>query len=339
MNDRELEEILKEGKKESECFFSNWSFSPLREVVKMRIHSSSSSNRSTKCATGFNWFSAGKLATGAVCVLILLVIFLLSSSFFRLGPEESLKTTDMPIAQQMVSLDDSDTVYLVNFLPVNKPNRKDYNLLALVWRENPQGDTEMVYSSLLEDSDEPYPVSTIRFAGTGNKLVLISSGDSRKNYLHYRLIGCSNDSIKTFWAQDFVPNGKLGIKEGILVEQRVSNEIPFDQKGKDNTNTPRKLVTYIIPYKINNLGELILPADKIQMRVGEQILLIGDSNEKDFKVLSVNNIVKKVDQGYPTDEGGLSSAFYAKQKGEDILLLAPDGDNSKAKPFRVKVVD
>ena len=63
--------------------------------------------------------------------------------------------------------------------------------------ESPGGEYKVLYSSLFEDSDRTYPVSTIEFPKTQQACPYIFE-DSRQNYLHYRLIGYINEGMKPY---------------------------------------------------------------------------------------------------------------------------------------------
>ena len=101
-------------------------------------------------------------------------------------------------ALQTVTLDERRPSQLVNFVPVSNPARTGQGLLAVLWGLNPEGQYQVIYSSMFNDSVFPHPVSTLDFPGTPYRMALISSEDSEQKYLHYRLVGyrseCQYDS-------------------------------------------------------------------------------------------------------------------------------------------------
>ena len=65
---------------------------------------------------------------------------------------------------EMIKLDESDASrQLVDYFKINKPNQGGISILAVVWDTEHDGNYEMIYSSLFEDSDQPGPVQMISF--------------------------------------------------------------------------------------------------------------------------------------------------------------------------------
>jgi len=320
MDERQLDDLLKNGKREAGEFFSHINSDSIRKVV-LRGISENSSSEPEKRRTRYSQFRPRALAlkAGTVSVCLIIVLLLL---FGLNGSKPGLKENNI-LAQQAVSLDSSDRDYIISFMPLNMPNNNERSLMALLWEMDGVSGPEIVYSSLFEQCDEPYPVSTIVFPGTNGKVVLISSGDSRRRYMHYRLIGHSNDSVTTLWAQDYVPEGKLGINNGVL-----------EQSNQDNT-----LVSYIVPYKTNNAGEFFLPVESIKVRVGEQILLVGDDTSGQLKVSSEKGMIRKIDNSDLIYDSGHNLAFQAFNKGEDTLSFISGENRSYQKLLSVLIMD
>ncbi|MGI6777645.1 MAG: hypothetical protein ACOX7R_06345 [Acetivibrionales bacterium] len=210
--------------------------------------------------------------------------------------------------------------------------------MTIMWKMDSDGNSEIIYSSLFEKSDEPYPVSTIEFSDADSKLILISSGNRKRRYMHYRLVEYSNDTISTLWSQDFVPDGKLGVKDGVVVEQRSSDEAYPDSGISDNPYRMDTQISYIIPYKTGSMGEVFLPVEKLNVRVGEQILLVGDNNENSLKVSSEKGMIKRVGQESDTYGKEQGLVFQAAYKGNDALSLV-SRDNGSIRVLAVSIVD
>jgi hypothetical protein len=317
MDDRKLEELLRIAKVESGKFFSDWRFEPLKKEVISRVE-----NRRLDRTAQFT--AIRKLGIVLVCILVAVWIP------YVLGILPLASHTS--IAQQSINLDDSKPSCLVDFISIDKPDHRGQNIMAVLWGVSPGGDYRVLYNSLFEDSDRPYPVSTIEFPGTGSRLALIYSEDSRQRYLHYRLIGYINESIKTIIEEDLVQGGKLSIKDGVLIEKRTaSNSVDGD------LNYEKSIVTYIIPYLIDGRGELILSADRLQLNVGEQLMLIGIDENSGVQFYSEENSVRKINESIP---GGVSKVRYnAFSVGEDYLVLTPGSDKTKVKNLHIRVTD
>jgi hypothetical protein len=140
------------------------------------------------------------------------------------------------------------------------------------------------------------------------------------------------------WSQDFVPDGKLGVKDGVVVEQRSSDEAYADSDIKDNYYRMYTQISYIIPYKTGSMGEVLLPVEKLDVRVGEQILLVGDNSENSLEVSSEKGMIKRVGQESNTNEKKQVLVFQAAYKGDDTLSLA-SGDNGSIRDLAVSIVD
>jgi len=320
MDDRKLEEVLKAAKVEQENFFEGWDSESLRNKVRLRIQK----DKSPKITPHFNFKNLG-----IVMVCILIVLWLPYTGILKLNEKREPGRFGTPITQQAITLDDNKPKQLINFFSINNPDLNGQSLMAVLWGVNPDGNYKAIYSSLFEDSDLPHPVSILNFPGTQNRLAIISSGDSLEKFLHYRLIGYRDHAINIFIEENYVPHGKLSIKEGMLVEQRTAGDMSHSSGGM--------VVTYIIPYMVDTTGELILSTDHVQLNVGEQLLLIGCDSDKEINFYSKENLIKKIENKIP---GNASSArFNAQVPGEDNLLLTTNPDKNKGKNLSIKVVE
>lgn len=334
MDDKQLDEKLKEAKTEAEHFFSEWKFKPYRKIVHLKV-----ANKSTVPSLlnrPIQWFLIGKICTALSCMFFLLWIPY-KLDILQFNSQKNSSVTGLSPVQQSVTLSDSKSTHLVDFFPLQRPSLKDPCLLAVMWEVNPDGNYRMVYSSLLEDSDKPYLVSTIDFPGADNRLVLISSNDSEQKYLHYRLIGYGNDTIKTFWAQDYVPHGQLRIKDGLLIEERSLNSAVKNPVGNIKASKTETVNTYIVPYEVGDSGELHLPTDHIQLKVDDQLLFIGNDNGKQITISSKEDVVKVVNEGNSALGQNSTTRFHASHTGNDSLILATD-INNQGKSLSIEVV-
>jgi len=321
MDDRELEKILKAAKEECNSFFSGWKFEPYRKIVHLRTSKEGACTQKESRKT-FRWTVLGKTA-GVVAFVCLLVLFSFALGARLFDTQDPVSDYATSVNRQVVNFSSNEPAYLLEFYRLQKPNYSSEDLMAVVWKLTGHGNYKMMYSSLLESSDEPYPASEIDFPGGDNRLIIISSGNSSNQYMHYRLLGYSNGSIKALWSQDFVRDGHLGIKKGTLIEQRKT-EGAFSR------------ITYIIPYYIDESGEPLLPLSSVQMKVGEQLVLVSNDDEKHAEVVSEKNLVKKAEES-GTSENRSAAVFYASDPGEDYLVLIPNNDREKGKSLLVTV--
>jgi len=320
MDDRKLEELLKVAKVQSNNYFSNWKLEPSIDEI---MNKASKGKWSKRCSL---------TAAGAALICAFLALWIMHKPVFSpFAGKNSGERPFAPVAKQTITLDDSKPVQLVDFIPVNRPDHGERSLMAILWGAGSDGGYKILYSSLLSDSDWPYPVSTIDFPGS-SRLALISSQDRKQRYLHYRLIGYSGQDIETYIEEDYVPGGKLGIRDGMLIEQRAAGD-----GAKGEAGSEKMVITFIIPYQIDDKGELLLPTDHVQLNVGEQLLLTGLDTESEIQFTSGGNSIKRVDE---KEKGKITSIkFSAFSPGEDYLLITPDSDISKEKSLYIKVVE
>lgn len=313
MNNENLEKTLYRGKNEAETFFSNVDYASARNAVHQRLIRGKA--KKAKPLWPFS-VKAGFVAALMVSVAAVLLAVVLT---VQGGGAQS-----MALSSQTVSLDKGDSDYLLNYFKVKEPKHSEPGLLSVLW-ELGGDDSEMVYSTVFDKCDEAYPASTIPFPDTSRNLVLIFSGDSGKDFIDYRLIGYNNNAVKVWWSQDYVPSGSIGVKDGVVVEQRDTG---MDYYGV--------VVSHIVPYDVGNTGEVLLPVQSVRLRVGELILLVG-SDSKMLRVSSQNGLFERMEQSgevYGRDE---TLAYRAKAAGDDVLLL--NGENMPESRLEVSVTE
>jgi hypothetical protein len=345
MNDLELEKLLKRGKKESSNFFSHVCLNSIRNKVHQKISGRLAGQKTQKGRTVRYRLRALKVSVAInAASLTIIIAVLYGTGIVRPKQDQYGNVFNSPLAEQTISLNDDNSSengngkYLVSFFPINKPNHKEQSLMTIMWKIDGDGNSEVIYSSLFEKSDELYPVSTIEFSGAGSKLILISSGNRERRYMHYRLVEYSNDTISTLWSQDFVPDCKLGVKNGVVVEHRSSDETYPDSGISNNHYGMVTQISYIIPYKTGSLGEVLLPVEKLNVKVGEQILLVGDNIENSLRVSSEKGMIKRVEQENNTYGKEQGMVFKAACKGDDALSLE-SGDKGSIRVLAVSIAD
>jgi len=328
VDDRELDKVLNKGKTASDNFFSHINYVLIGNEIKAKIYHGKI--RKVKLLWSFP-LKAG-FVVAAMLVIVGITLGIVSGT-------QSIHTNNKAAAvtQQTVSFNGGKDC-LISYIPVNSPDSSESSLMSVLWELNTGSPksretfggindqhSQMLYSTMFEKCDMAYPASNIDFPDTGRSLVLIFSGDSQADFIDYRLLGYNDDSVKVWWSQDFVPGGKLGVKDGVIIEQRASGP----DGGSGDTIT-----TCIIPYEIQITGELMLPVQNLQLRVGEQVLLVG-SNNAALNIDSQNGLVQRVDCA--GNLGGLTGAasFRAIGSGNDILMVG--GINIKSKGISVNI--
>lgn len=313
MDDREFDKFLAEGKKESDKFFSSVHLNTLRKTLLFKITQPTYSKTAVPRIFRTSLIKAGIIAA---CVIVIGCVYF--------GLSENVKKQDItesPIAEQTVTFGDVDRDYKIGFYPITLPRVTEPNLMTILWKLDKGGSAEMVYSSLFEKCDQPYPISIISFPGELNsKILLISSGCTKQSYIHYRLVEFNEGDLITLWSQDFVPNGKLGIQDGVVVEQRHSALPNSNMDKNSNSRAIGTQVSYIIPYITDQNGCIVLPVEVLKLHVGDQILLVGD-DEILLQVNTDNGIVKSINEESKGAGEKQIHIFQAGSVGNDILRL------------------
>lgn len=296
MNNTDLEKTLYRGKNESDAFFSNYDYAFARNAVQQRI--SRSEARKAKPLWPFS-LKVGFVAALMVCAAAVMfaVVFTVQSGG---------RAPDVALSSQTVSLDKGNSDLLLNYFKVKEAGHSEPGLMSVLW-ELGKDDSQMVYSTVFEKCKETYPASMIPLPDKRN-LMLIFSGDSSSNFIDYRLIGYSGEAVNVWWSQDYVQGGNLDVRDGVIVERR------------DDGMGLGAVVSHIVPYDVSDMGEVLLPAENVQLRVGELILLVGSDAEM-LEVSSQNGLFERIEQGgqiYGPEE---AVAYRAKAAGDDVLLL------------------
>ena len=292
MDDRQLDNLMNNGKKQADSFFSHADYSPAGNAVHARI----CKGKKPKPLWSFA-MKAGAVAAGMLC----LIGITLAVAFGAADTD----ATPAPVASQTVSLGGEGKDCLINYFPVSAPEINESSLVSVLWELGES--TRMMYSTMFERCDEPYPASSMEFPGTSDTIILILSGDSAENFINYRLLGYGSDAVKVWREQDFVPGGSLEILDGVIVERRIM----VKEAGMT--------VSHIVPYEILATGELMLPVNDLDIRLGEQILLVGGDCEGPLLVTLKNGLLEEVKQDNEASVQEL--AYRATEIGRDLMLL------------------
>jgi len=312
MDERELEAKLRRARGEAERFFSRRLQGSLEERVYRRIK--------TDIPRGLR--PTFLYRTGAAAAVLLLLALV-----FSRAPGPAPAGTGSPVAQQPVALEEQGPAHWLNFFRVTQPDSSGESLLAVLWAPQPGGGWQAVYSSLLAADGDPLPVATLELPGGRGRLVLISSRDQREEYLSYRLVGYDAGRVRAFHEEDYVPRGELEVaRQGFLVERRLDPGAfsPAGDSGGRNGGEPYA-VTNLIPYLVDDRGQIILPRDPLVLEVGQYLVLVGNDEGSRVKAFA---------------RGGISpfrDGFYVHTLGDACLILVADDDPRRTAQLSIKI--
>ncbi|NLY42915.1 MAG: hypothetical protein GX066_02875 [Clostridiaceae bacterium] len=329
MNDK-LEMKLLEARKDADRFFSNFPYEKMNNAVFAKL---SKDRDVVYHKRHFIYPLVIKISALSACL-----IFLISAvSFFRDGldyEKENMASLGKPVSQQMIKPDNKEGLYQwLNFFNINKPNQVENNLLAVIWKPGSSGDYEMAYSSLFENSNKPCPAYMIVFPDNQPSVVIISSQNDDKKYIHYRVLGYKEDKIIAYMEQNYVIGGKIEVVDGALKETRLipDNYVEKEDIEKENNGNMKKIITYYIPYQTNESGDIIPSVENIRIRKGDYIAIIGD-NTVPVEILN-SRMLLDWDKQYDNIK-----SLYAKSSGYEDLCLRPL-NGGETKKISVEVVE
>lgn len=326
MDDKLLDHHLKQGKKQAEMFFTHAQPDSVRKAVLHKVQAPAAGRAAHKA-----WRPVWKVGAAAACAVAAVCIGLnlyqnllppapgMAAQEAEAASHVQAPTGDIAdiinaeplILDQPVSLDPNANDYFLSYYPVSFNHTQEPGLVTTLWQDQAQQSNEMVYSSVFEQSDEAYPVSILNLpSAESNKLMLISSGYSQSNLLHYRIVLYHNGAVTDLLAQDFVPGGSLGIQDGVVVEQRKAT-------GDDLSSSDMQF-SYIVPYIIDADGTVILPLESLHMHVGDMVILLGAQPEA-LEADSENGIAARLADELAERER--LPVFVAEASGDDAILL------------------
>jgi len=267
MKDKDLDKILETARNQSEEFFNNFNFEQSRKIVLKKIENSNLNKRNF-----YNRLLENKIfIKGVLATCIIIFVAFIS---YQIG-ENNFTKIGTPVLQQVVKLDDNENNHLVNYFRVDNPN-KGNNLLAVVWQKDLKGNYQIIYSSILENTDIPNPVTIMNIPFSESKFALVSSSNKDKNFIHYRLIKYNNSNTQTYLEENFVPEGKIEINNGMLIEERATPNDYYLQKGNQEILASNKIYRYFIPIELRKDGGVTLTTNKIRLKKGSILTLLPD---------------------------------------------------------------
>jgi len=120
--------------------------------------------------------------------------------------------------------------------------------------------------------------------------------------------------------EGLVLQGELRIQGGVLVEEN-----------------PQGIVTKIIPYQMDRRGELVLPADRVLLQVGEELLLIGIDLPHRIEVGEEGYYLKRISETYTGHI--FQTRFKVYSAGEDWVKIVPTYAPRRSRIILVKMQD
>ncbi|MGI5919442.1 MAG: hypothetical protein ACOX8N_07330 [Christensenellales bacterium] len=304
VNERELDSLLTQGKKEAGDFFS--SFMPA--LTQLAAEAVSKSRRTWRPR------AVRRMALAAVGIAAVLMFALLAwpphAEYTQPGAQPSalVQADDTPadnVPTETVALGE-DKEFRMNHIPTTVYDGAVPGIMTVLWELSGNGSQQMAYSSVFEYCDTVYPAMIIPFSGADYDMLLIASGDSAHGCIGYRLVGYRANAIQTWWSRDGLPGGDISVQDGVAVE-----------KAADDSQQSGLRVTYIVPIQTTS-GALALPVSRIRLGVGERLLLIG-SNTDNVDAESLGGLMSREDS---EPYGEAAAMFTAVNTGEDMLQIS-----------------
>lgn len=316
MNEKdELEKIFLDAKNDANKFFSNFTHENMNKAVFLKLKKD---RKTILPGINFNYRLIAEISALSICS-----VFLIALLFF-FGVEISPKNEEpasmgKPVSQQMIKLGNADLYQWLHFFMINKPDQVDDNLLAVIWKSGGGGDYEMAYSSLFENSNKPRPVVMIAFPDNQPSMAVISSQDSNKKYIHYRVLGYKDNKILAYIEQNYVVGGEIEVIDGALKETRL---VPNNFVEMGNGGDFSRIVTYYILYQSDKFGDIIPSAESLKINKGDHIAIVGDGSAPieafDSKLLSDWEMGSEL-----IDANKNVKLLYAKNSGHEDLYIKP----------------
>ena len=177
----DMNTLLSRAKYEADRFFSKYNNESLRKSVFARIRQKKKSSL--------------KLYAAIACICCFIIGFsaLIINEYNRQIEMANASLGD-PVSQEKIKLSESDTTHSLDYFKISKPDQTGDNLLAVIWDSEYNGNYEMVYSSMFENSDEPGPVLMIYFPSEIPDMAVISTIKNMQ-FIHYRVPGYKKISL------------------------------------------------------------------------------------------------------------------------------------------------
>ncbi|NLM44727.1 MAG: hypothetical protein GX201_12075 [Clostridiales bacterium] len=325
----DMEKLLLRAKKDANKFFSSFPYANFNKDVHYNLEK----GRKPIPIKSLNYKLCLKYSVLGICFLLFLIGAIYKynkNSFVR----DKMVSMGEPVSQQMLKFEEENIYQWLHFFKINKPYQKDNNLLAVIWSPINNGDFEMVYSSMFENSSRPLPVHIIGFPENRSSIIIISSKNDEGKYIHYRIISYKDNRFLTYFEQNYVAGGKIEVVDGAIKETRL---VPNNYVEKNDDQDMSKIVTYYIPYQSDKWGNITLPLEKLNMNKGEHIAIIGDESvpieisdsklllswDRESSLVRLNNDIKHL---------------YAGNSGNEYIYIKPVNGGISKRIF-INVID
>jgi len=320
MNDRELDEKLKIAYEESEKFFNNFVFKDSPNTIKKKMEQRNNIRMKTFIPINFKQVAI---------FFTILLLFAASYSFF-LKEDDNL---GIPVLQQRLDSDSKNNEYLINYFSLTNPNY-DKNMLVILWQKKLGEKYKVLYSSIMEDTNRPTPVTIINIPDSQSKLALGATRNEDKDFIHYRLLKYNHDTVDIYLEENYVVNGKVHVDNGILVEERV---IPADYyiiNPRDEDIIKDKIYRYIVPIELRNNGGITLTTSQVKLKQGGILTIIPDDKMTPLEFDYNPDIFNRI-WGFPEDS---FINFEIKGKGYSNIRIKRK-DINESKNLFINIVD
>ncbi|MGI6084097.1 MAG: hypothetical protein ACOYIF_01470 [Acetivibrionales bacterium] len=331
----EISNLEDKLKKESNRFFAGFDYKKLSRAVFLKIkdHDEKSGKKFAIPKMGFNYRIAARVSAILACFVLLItsVIFLRGTIY----KNEKNEMIGKPISQQKIDLNDTDyKEKWVTFFKINKPDKvRQGNLLAVLWETGRNGDYQMAYSSMFENSSIPEPVRTIAFNNEQPSIIILSTTNTDKQYIHYRVVGYSGSRIIAFMEQNYVTCGEIAVIDGVIKETRLVPGLIFNKKHQSDLH---QMVTYYIPYQVNESGDIHTPVENLKINKGDFIAVLGNENTP---VETLNsNLLIDWEQGSELLNNNINTKFFKTENtGQEDIYIKPSNEGGKGKIISILV--
>lgn len=334
MNDKDLDNKLHIARYQSEKFFEQFNFDQSRKIVLKKIFDEENNKSKTteRFLTKFNTKVFIKCMATALSLIFIAI-------FVKQVGNRNLDSLGSPVLQQTIELDNIDNNHLINYFRLDNPNNNN-NILAVLWQKDLKGDYEIIYSSIMENTNIPNPVTVMNIPFSDSKFALVSSSNNDKNFIHYRLIKYNNNSTETYLEKNYVPEGKVSFYNGMLIEERT---ISNDYHIKEN-NSPvlksRKIYRYFIPIELNNNGRFSIAANEIKLKKGAILTFLLDRNTVPLEFEYNDRIINETNKNFDNnDVNNTSINFEVIEKGFVNLIIRQKEYTNQVNEILIEVVD
>ncbi|SHJ81459.1 hypothetical protein [Paramaledivibacter caminithermalis] len=329
MNDKELDKKLQIAKNQSKIFFDKFNFDTSKKIVHKRIDA----NRHVKRNPFGKYLTNRIWRKGAVIICAITLILIVTN---QIDNNRFMNKANL-LLQQAVELDDDQDSYLVNYFRVDNPNNNN-NLLAILWQKNSKGNYEIIYSSMMENTDIPNPVDVIN--ATEGKYALVSSSNKQENFIHYRLVKYSNNSVKAYLEENYVPEGKIKVCNGMLIEERTIPKNYYSNYNNRSMDKFNRVYRYFIPVELRSDGSFALTTSKVKLKKGGTLTLILDDKTVPLEFEYNNDVLNRTDNKLePNETIQAYINFEAKETGFSNLKIKQKNNIQKENELFIEIVD